>query len=383
MTRELTQRESGHGVLRSAPPLVGEWNLTGRTMDGGESRDFLVSPLPFKVGRKNGLSLTLPRSTVSSIHAELFERNGSLWVRDLQSTNGTFVNGDRLESERELQDNDLVQFADVPFRLKNSAANHPSRTRNQDACDRALALVQFDRLISGAAVVPHFQPIVDLRTNKLVAFEALARSRLVGLETPDYMFTAAAELGLTRELTQMLRRVAVNDSCLLGDLPHLFLNTHPCEVEDGSLLASCEELRKAAPQHKITIEIHEAAIAHIDEMVALRKGLEEIDMSLAFDDFGAGQARIVELSEVRPQYVKFDRSIIRNLDVADTPRQRVMSSLVAMVREVGIIPLCEGVETAEESAACLEAGFELSQGYFHGRPMSTAHLIKNRLEGNR
>ena len=133
----------------------------------------------------------------------------------------------------------------------------------------------------------------------------------------------------------------------------------------------------------LSFSMAQILIRNLDEAMHFVSSLKALGRDVAFDDFGAGQARIVELSEVRPQYVKFDRSIIRNLDVADTPRQRVMSSLVAMVREVGIIPLCEGVETAEESAACLEAGFELSQGYFHGRPMSTAHLIKNRLEGNR
>ena len=382
----MAQDLARQGPVAATPSGAGtasdEWVLTGRPGDAGNPRDFVVTHFPFRVGRKQGMSLTLPRATVSGMHAEFVEKNRTLWVRDLNSTNGTFVNGDRLEGEGErlLHDNDPVQFADAPFRLRRSSAN-PSHTRSKDACDRALALVQFDRLISGAAVIPHFQPIVDLQTNRLHAYEALARSRLVGLETPDYMFTAAAELGMTTELTEMLRRVAVNDSCLMGDLPHLFLNTHPCEVADGTLLVSCQELRKQAPQHRITIEIHEGAISRVGEMAELRRGLDEIDMTLAFDDFGAGQARIAELSEVRPQYVKFDRSLIRNLHTADASRQRMLSSLVSMVSDMGIIPLAEGVELVEECAACMEAGFVLSQGYYHGKPMSTAHLIKSRLEG--
>lgn len=382
MRQELVQPGLGTGGTTATGVTTDEWVLTGRPGDAGNPRDFVISHFPFRVGRKHGLSLTLPRATVSGMHAELVEKNRGLWIRDLSSTNGTFVNGDRLagEGERQLHDNDLVQFADAPFRLRRSSAN-PSHTRNKDACDRALALVQFDRLISGAAVIPHFQPIIDLKTNRLYAYEALARSRLVGLETPDYMFTAAAELGMTTELTQMLRRVAVTDSGLMGELPHLFLNTHPCEVADGTLLASCQELRKQSPHHRITIEIHEGAISRTGEMAELRRGLEDIDMRLAFDDFGAGQARIVELSEVRPQYVKFDRSLIRNLHTADSSRQRVVSSLVTMVLEMGIVPLAEGVELVEECAACVEAGFVLSQGYYHGKPMSTAHLIKSRLDG--
>lgn len=357
-----------------------EWTLSGRIVDGGTPHTVSLAPLPFRIGRRSGLSLTLLQSTVSGTHAEIFECAGRLMIRDLESTNGTFVNGDRLIGEQELHENDLIQFADLPFRLvRNQISDEMSHTRSKNSCDQALAIVQFDQLITGRAVIPHYQPIVDLRTGRREAFEVLARSRLVGLETPSFMFTAAAQLGLTNELTQMLRRVAIEDSGLLPDQTRLFLNAHPCELESQTLLASCEELRRQWPQQRITIEVHEAAIASVTVLAELRRGLEAIDMTLAFDDFGAGQARIVELAEVLPHYIKFDRSMIQNLDTADTSRRRVVSSLVAMVLELGVIPLAEGVETAAEQEACLDAGFVLSQGFFHGKPRPAAHYLRNEL----
>ena len=268
---------------------------------------------------------------------------------------------------------DLVQFADVPFRLVRSQLCRPSQTRSKDACDQALAIVQIDRLFTDHAVIPHYQPIVDIRSKQLVAFEVLARSRLVGLETPKFMFTAAAQLGLSTALSEKLRHLAIQEAALFDESPHLFLNTHPCEVQTQTLLESCEELRQLNPHQRITIEIHEAAITAVDEMVALRRGLDAIDIKLAFDDFGAGQARIVELAEVLPQYIKFDRSMIQHLDAADASRRRLVANLVSMVGELGIVPLAECVETAEECEACIEAGFVLSQGYYHGKPMPAAH----------
>lgn len=357
-----------------------EWSLSGRIVDGGAPQSIPLAPLPFRIGRRAGLSLSLQQPTVSGAHAEIYECSGRLMIRDLRSTNGTFINGDRLEGEHELCENDLIQFADRPFRLVRDQINDElSHTRAKNACDQALAIVQFDQLVSGRAVIPHYQPIVDLRSGRLEAFEVLARSRLVGLETPSFMFTAAAQLGLTHELTQMLRRIGIEESGLLPDQTLLFLNSHPCELESRTLLSSCKELRRLWPQQRISIEIHEAAIASVTELAELRRGLEAIDMTLAFDDFGAGQARILELAEVLPHYIKFDRSMIQNLDTADPSRRRVVAGLVTMVLDLGVIPLAEGVETAGEKEACLEAGFVLSQGFFHGKPRPAAHYLRNEL----
>jgi EAL domain-containing protein (putative c-di-GMP-specific phosphodiesterase class I) len=326
------------------------------------------------IGREQG-DIVLGDPNCSSRHAELRFDGRGLEVRDLESTNGTFVNGQKLSGQRLLQENDLVQFADAPFRIHRNRDGVPSSTRSKDACDQALAMVQFDRLIVGRSVIPHYQPIVDLKTGDLIAFEALARSRLVGLETPDFMFTAAAQLGQTIQLSEALRRIAAEDSVVFPELPHLFLNTHPAELEHGTLLESCQELRRLCPQQRITIEIHEAAITRVEEMAVLCRGLGDLGMTLAFDDFGAGSSRIAELIEVRPRYLKFDRTMIRNLESADASRLHMVESLVAMVRDVGIIPLAEGVETAGERDACREAGFLLSQGYYHGKPMMATHYL--------
>lgn len=367
--------EQAQSVLER-PSAAGDWVLSGRLAEESDSRSVTLAPLPFRVGRRSGLSLMLPRKTVSSLHAEFFLQGDKLFLRDLGSTNGTFVNGKPLTHECELCDNDLVQFADAPFRVTRGQPDERSHTRKKDTCDHALAIVQFESLLGGKSLIPNYQPIVDLASGSAIAFEVLARSRLIGLETPDYMFTAATHLGAAVELSEAVRRVAVEDSGLFDTLPHLFMNTHPSELRIDSLLGSCGELRKRAGQQKITIEIHEAAITRGSEMAALRSGLEAMDMTIAFDDFGAGQARIAELIEARPHYLKFDRCIIRELDKADVSRRRLVGGLVSMVRDVGILPVAEGVETKEERDASIDLGFVLAQGYYFGRPMPVAHYAK-------
>ena len=365
---------SAADLTQGSRPEIHPWCLHGRLNEDGESRWIPLSPLPFRVGRRAGSALTLAHQTVSGLHAEIDVRNQKLFVTDLSSTNGTFINGCQLIGQRELFDNDLIQFAEVAFRVVRRLPEMEAHTQCANASDTALALVQFDRLLDRGALTPHFQPIVDLSTNQAIAYESLARSRFVGLETPEFMFAAAAQLGRVSELTHLMRRKAIEASGLFPTPPHLFLNTHPSEGANRAFVESCAQLRTISPLQRLTIELHEAAITQVGEMAELRDGLAALDITLAFDDFGVGQHRLAELAEVRPHYLKFDRSLVRRLNAADTSRTRVIRGLVETVREIGIIPLAEGIETVEEAAACVDLGFVLAQGYFYGKPMPTEHF---------
>src|SRR5262249_34576793 len=162
---------------------------------------------------------------------------------------------------------------------------------------------QFDRLMSQRAVVPHFQPIVSLDDFTTVGFESLARSEVKGMETPQKMFAAAALLDQQCPLSRLLRREPIR---VAGDSPqqlHLFFNRHPAEVVTAELVESLHELRREFPSQKLTLEIHEAAVTDIGALVGLRAVLRELQIGLAFDDFGAGQARLVELMETVPECV--------------------------------------------------------------------------------
>jgi EAL domain-containing protein (putative c-di-GMP-specific phosphodiesterase class I) len=170
------------------------------------------------------------------------------------------------------------------------------------------------------------------------------------------------------ELSRMLRREELSTSSA-SELPHLFLNTHPTELADFKrLILSLREIRAARPNQPLTLEVHEAAAADLATMKMLRLVLDDLNMKLAYDDFGAGQARLNELVEARPDYVKFDRKLISALDKADHSRRQMIESLVSMCRQLGIVTLAEGVENAPEAEACRKIGFELMQGYHFGRP---------------
>lgn len=363
---------SGYGHPHPAspqPPRTSSmWFFCGRASEADPIRYVPIHSSPFIVGRRADCGLQLNCSTVSSVHAEFIDNGSTATLRDLGSTNGTFVNGKRVTSEVELASGDLIQFATQPFRVLKQDSSTNQATACENVCDYAMALVLFDRLISEQAVIPYYQPIVSLGTQAVEGVEVLCRSRLTGLETPFQMFSAAAQLGQEIRLSETIRWKACHETMGLEVPPHLFLNTHPTELRQPGLMDSLKQLRAAAPSQRITLEIHEAAVTDTGHMKRLSEELKTINISLAFDDFGAGQARIIELTAVRPDYLKFDMSLIRDIHLAAPDHRQMMAHLVKMVRDLGILALAEGVECEAEAATCTALGFDLAQGFYFGRP---------------
>ncbi|XZE55271.1 EAL domain-containing protein [Planctomycetaceae bacterium SH139] len=346
------------------------WFLSGATRPGEDIRHIPIDEEPFLIGRRAGVSLSLQYRTVSGTHASLEVIEGELVLKDLGSTNGTYVNGEKLHEQAiRVVEEDLIHFAEAPIRVRRQSPNSEyNGTIEENVCDQALALVQFDRLMSQRLVVPHFQPLVKLSTHEQIGYEVLGRGRVFGLESVGAMFQAAEQLSLEVELSRLLRWEGIRVGREIGHGCRLFINTHPKEMVGPGLVSSLAKLRELAGPQQMVLEIHEAAVTNPSMMQELCSRLKDLDIELAYDDFGAGQARLAELIEARPDYVKFDISLIRQIDKADAHRVKMIETLVRMVRDLDIVALAEGIETEAEAQACHQLGFDLAQGFYFGRP---------------
>jgi EAL domain-containing protein (putative c-di-GMP-specific phosphodiesterase class I) len=351
------------------PTIPVRWALAGHGVFADSFGCISVRGLPCQIGRKSDADVQLSHLSVSGSHAVIFAEGSTLLLKDLGSRNGTFLNGRRIASAESIREGDLMQFGEVAFRLQRDITHSQSITPSAESlCDLALALAQFDRLLADKAFVAHYQPIVAAQSHSTIAYEALARSRMFGLTSPAMMFKAAAYFSMEAELSRLLRTAAI-DLRAVASPPHLFLNTHPKEMQDlTELVKSLRQLRKQFPAAPITLEVHESSAAEMTSMKMLRLALTDLRIELAYDDFGAGQSRFEELIEARPDVLKFDMKLIRNIHEAPTSRQQLLGSLVKMARELGIRTLAEGVEKREEVELCQEVGFELFQGYYFGKP---------------
>jgi len=364
-----------------------DWFLTGQIDDHEPSRKFTINCSPYTIGRQSEANLCLPVGCVSKKHAEFVVTSaGSLVLRDLGSTNGTFINGQQFRGEIEVFENDLVHFASLVFRIGCVRSKQlTNNTLQENVSDQALALIQFERLISDGGLLPYYQPLVRLNSEReRIGYEVLGRSRLFGLQNPHEMFQAASQLNLESQLSEAFRIVGVNKGRELGADVNLFVNTHPTELDRPEFYDSLRQLRQIDPEQKITLEIHEAASTNMTMMRELCAVLQDLNIILTFDDFGVGKARLLELGEVRPDFLKFDMKLTKNIESAPEKRQELVALFCNLVNNLGIQTLAEGVETEECHDVLTQMGFQLGQGFLYGRPAPIRKYLgdQNEIENN-
>jgi EAL domain-containing protein (putative c-di-GMP-specific phosphodiesterase class I) len=354
------------------PPPDGRWFLVG--MQHGRMSMVELKPLPFRIGRRPSPSLALLSDSVSMEHAEFYTDGPELRLRDLGSTNGTFVNRRRIADDS-VKDGDVIHFADMQFQVVAGAVPASTRTAVIQGLPSPQPLLTDTRhlqeLLRVGSVTMMFQPIVELPGGRVVGQEALGRGIHPSLpEGPADLFRTAAAVGAEADLSRLFRRKVGETLSGRSDFSSVFVNTHPAELSHPGLVDSLEDLPRIAPHVAFTVEIHEGAIVNVAAMVELKAALRDRGMRIAYDDFGAGQARLIELGEAPPDLLKFDIRFIRGVNDAAPSRRRLLRSLVEITRDLGAEAVAEGVETAEEAEACADIGFTQAQGYYFGAPIA-------------
>jgi EAL domain-containing protein (putative c-di-GMP-specific phosphodiesterase class I) len=365
------------------PPF--RWFLESLVEGGRQLRRVALHSLPYRIGRRPGLDLTLPSDGVSKEHAEIYLDGRGLRVRDLGSKNGTFLNRKRVE-DSPVQEGDIIHFAQLEFRLGRQELEEPVEDPDLEPAtlsitDMALPKQfleqtrELPELLRRGLVTTLFQPIVSLPGGVVAGYEVLGRGCHARLpENPQDLFQLAAGVGAEAELSRLFRRKALEAVAGKRDVGTIFLNTHPAELEQEGLVGSLEEAKRLVPNIRLVLEIHEGALADPTSIDGLRTELRQIGIGLAYDDFGAGQARLLELAEVPPDYLKFDIRFVHGIDKAPATRRRLVASLVSVARDLLVYTVAEGIETEAEADVCAKLGFTHAQGYLYGRPKTADEL---------
>lgn len=361
----------------SPEPSVAIWALSAPAGGENTAPRVAITDQPFSVGRNPSCSLPISNSTVSGLHAEFVLAGERLLVRDCDSTNGTLLNGKPIHTVENLKDGDILHFGNAMYVVHQGIMPVGMATVCADTADEALAQVQFATLLARPGVLPRYQPIVDLNKGTHIGYEVLARSQFLGLETPAKMFQVAAQRMSEAELSRVCRLEGLKGAANLELGYQLYLNTHPAELNRPELIESVRSLRNLYPKQAIVLEVHESGVTSIDFLRGLRSELNDLNIGLAYDDFGSGQARLMELIEVPPDVLKFDVSLVQGLPTASASHRSTIGSLIRIVQDLNVTPLAEGVETEEEAAICRELGFELAQGFLFGRGEPATHWIDN------
>ncbi len=357
------------------------WFLEGYMGESKLIRRFRLHEFPYRTGRQEGLQLALDTAGVSRNHAEFVEIDGKLVLRDLNSTNGTYINRQRIRGELEVKEGDIIHFADQEFRLVSQVINERNDLNQTRAGIGALSeklpqgAREFQQMMLSGAVSAAFQPIVDAE-GKVAAYEMLGRGAFEGLPTAPWpLFKIAESLDLEVQFSELLRRRAMERAFQLDQFGCYFFNIHPREADQPDrLLQRMDQMRETFPNLKLVLEVHEAAVTDGTLIRRIRDHIKDLNIGLAYDDFGAGQARLVELTEVPPDYVKFDMALIREIDKASEAKRQMLGMFQQFLSGMGIATLAEGVETDGEAKVLRDLGIDLYQGYFFGKPNETLDI---------
>jgi EAL domain-containing protein (putative c-di-GMP-specific phosphodiesterase class I) len=359
------------------------WFLESIAADGSHVTQTL-GRFPFRIGRDPaGNDLVVDARGLSRLHAVIdCDAAGCLRVADQGSTNGTFVNRERITGLRLLAENDVIHFGNAEFRLgleggsdTLSAADSErtmivpvGRTLSQNFVQHER---QFMELLRGQGLSAAAQPIVDAGNGRIFAYELLGRCTHPELPaSPMHLFHLAAMLDREAELSEAFRRYGVTHIAPRLKGAKLFVNTHPKETFAEGFFSALKALRAQQGAPQLVVEVHETAVVEVERMRDLAARLAEIGVPFAYDDFGAGQARLNELGDVPAHFVKFDMGLVQGIHEATERKQRVVRDLVRLVLDLGSVPLAEGVELEAEAVVCREMGFQLVQGYLTGRPVA-------------
>jgi EAL domain-containing protein (putative c-di-GMP-specific phosphodiesterase class I) len=362
--------------------LENRWTLESASSDGNRTQ-FLITRLPCQIGRAKGNDLVIANLGLSRVHATLnLDITGQLRLTDENSTNGTFVNRHRVEGYCLLKKNDIIHFAGAEFRLRQVQVKQPDILPFDQMStmlipeDQSLSEhfasneAEFEELIMGRGLSGAIQPIVEAKNRQIVGYELLGRANHPSLpKTPIELFSLARAMDREMDLSSAFREFGISKfaSALKGN--SLFVNAHPKEMFSEVFLVSLEHMRRSMPNLRLVVEIHESAVTSIEQLREFASRLIALDIRFAYDDFGAGQARLLELTDVPAHFVKFDMSLVHDLDKAPPRKQKVVHDLIQMVLSIGSVPLAEGIETEEEARTCVGMGVKLIQGYLTGRPI--------------
>ena len=232
------------------------------------------------------------------------------------------------------------------------------------------------QLIATGGLRSVFQPIVDLESTSVVAYEALARGPAGPLESPGALFGAARRVGLLAELDHACRAAAFRGASAHGLVAPLavFVNVEP-EVLDAAPMTELSRIAEAAPGDlRVVLEVTERALAgRPAELLRTVDRVRELGWAIALDDVGAEPASLAFLSLLCPDVVKLDMSLTQG---RPSPHiAEVISAVNAYAERSGALVLAEGIENERHVARALALGATLGQGWHFGRPTSSPGAV--------
>ena len=382
------------------------------SMDGLVLKEIPLDKERMSIGRKASNDIQIDNLAISGEHAAVVTILSDSFLEDLNSTNGTLVNGQPVKKHF-LKNGDVIELgkyklkyvSEVPqqadaadfdpllhkaetamYRVKDEGRNHYCffTPELQARSSRTLGLAQaLKHAQQRGELHLVYQPQIALDGERIVGIEALLRwnSPQWGHVSPGEFIPIAESTGLIVPLGEWVLRTALAQLRVWRDmgLPPLLLAVNLSAVQfnqtDLPELVAQVLQEAGVPPQCLELELTEAVAMKNPEAAAARiAALESQGVQLSIDDFGTGYSSLSYLKRFRLHKLKIDQSFVRELD-HDTEDQAIVMAIIQLARSLGLRTLAEGVETPEQLAFLRQHGCQLVQGYHFSKPLPPAQLL--------
>ncbi|MDX8409502.1 MAG: bifunctional diguanylate cyclase/phosphodiesterase [Mariprofundales bacterium] len=264
-----------------------------------------------------------------------------------------------------------MNYARSLWKPQHNSPNNNTRSSKPTPSETMLEQ-ELHRILDQEAITPLFQPIVDLKKQRLFGYETLSRGPEGSpLHMPEPMFEAAHRFNLLFELDCLCRRKAIARFQQLALKEKLFINIDPNSLLDpshqqGTTLDILQ--RHQLPCNRVVIELTEHS--RVEDVEALKKAAAHyraMGFTIAMDDLSAGYSNLQLMAELHPEFIKLDKYFVRKL-ANDPVAREFMRAICKLARSVKCAVISEGIESAIDLKEVRKLKSRYGQGYFLGRP---------------
>jgi len=293
----------------------------------------------------------------------------------------TIAPEDAADEELLLKHADLAMY-EAKARGKNTF-HFFSQDLNDAAKEKLLIENQLREAIREHQFVLFYQPKIDIRSEKIVGYEALLRwIRPDGAMIPPLRFIPVAEsTGLIVEIGEWV----IWEACRFirrqqskGHHVSIAVNLSARQFSDQNLAAMVERIlvRTGASAGSLTFEITESMLmGDTDAAIAQLNELKNLGVTLSIDDFGTGYSSLSYLKRFPVDELKIDRSFVKDIP-EDTNDMDIVAAIIAMAQKMNLRVVAEGVETAEQIDFLNNNACYLVQGYYYSMPRAEQELLQ-------
>ncbi|MBC7807422.1 MAG: EAL domain-containing protein [Akkermansiaceae bacterium] len=323
----------------------------------------------------------LPTANYAAIVSQMLQRT---LVRPISIQNQEFTVGASIGIAVSPRDGDdaatLLKHADIAMYQAKAKGGYQSYDpqMNADSYQRLIEESELRRAIERDELSLHYQPLIEMRTGRVVAVEALCRWRHPerGPVPPAHFIQVAEQADLIVELGEWVLRRACMDAAAWRKDGHTDLrvsvNISARHIVHGTVLSTVNDLLAEfdLPGDVFDIEITETALCTTgDTTPQTLQGLRSLGVRLSVDDFGTGYSSLAYLRRFPVDILKIDRAFIAGLD-KNTPDEALVRASIEMAHALDLLVVAEGVETGAQRDCLRALGCDIAQGFLFSRPVS-------------